>query len=256
MIDNLASLVMVYRIRNDQLDELWHITLNAIEGILRTADKDFELILIDNGSHDDRYAKELGVRAQSFDQKSSFVKGLKQMRFDQPVALSKAWNMGCYQADGDYVIMSNNDIVFHELGWMSRLLEPFTWQNRKIGIVGIQHMSWYKWSFCEGSLFAFPAKFITDFDLRTSPEVSDYPLVFDEQFTLSCEDVDFNARLQAEGYETIQVNDPPLQPRFLQHLGHRTIQSMAGTEENIIEISHENRIRLCRKYGYPDQIID
>lgn len=255
-IENLLSIVMVYRIRSDEFRDLWKITLNAIDGILKTADRDFELIVVDNGSITMEYASELAQRAMVFDKLCPYVKGFKHFRIEEPAALSKAWNLGVYQADGDYVVMSNNDIVFHEIGWMSRLIEPFSFPNRKIGIVGIQHMSWYMaGGFVEGSLFAFPASFKEEFDLRETPEVEDYPIIFDEQFQLSCEDVDLNLRVQKAGYETIQVDNPPLQPRFLQHLGHRTQQTMAGFED-VIEISHESRVKLCRKYGWPEEIKD
>src|SRR5574341_599488 len=131
----MISLIMVYRTRSEQDEELWGITLNAIEGILRTADYPFELILIDNASHDMRYAYDVARRATVFDAHCEFIKGFKHYRFEEHVSLAKAWNTGLNQVDGEYVLIANNDIVFHERGWMSRMLEPFSWSDRKIGIV-------------------------------------------------------------------------------------------------------------------------
>lgn len=250
----MISIISVFRIRDPLFrNELWDMTLKSYRGILETADQDFELIIIDNGSHDQSYADELKQETSIWNLYNPLIEGIRILRFDSQEPLAKAWNVGIGQADGNYIMLANNDIVYYENGWMSRMIEPFSMINRNIGIVGIQHMSWYKWAFVEGSLFVFPREFIDKFKLSDSET---YPKIFDEQFTLSCEDVDFNARVQEAGYEVIQVTNPALQPRWLQHLGHRTIQSLAGTDENIIEITHENRIRLCRKYGVDERIID
>src|SRR5690606_22026866 len=107
-------------------------------------------------------------------------------------------------------------------------------------------------AFVEGSLFAFPTHFRDEFDLGGES----YPVVFDERFSLSCEDVDFNHRVQQAGYHTIQVNNPPLQPLWLQHIGHQTIETMKGTDEDIVRITHENRLLLCEKWGVPERIND
>jgi len=254
----MLSIIVVFRIRSQKDHALWDLTAKSINGILETADQDYELIIIDNGSLGSEYTEALVRSSGVWGLLFPHIQGTRIIRMDRPESLSKAWNTGVHQADGEYIILANNDIVYHQKGWMTRMIEPFDWEDRRIGIVGIQHMSWYKWAFVEGSLFAIPTSFREMFDLREVPEENDppYAVVFDEQFTLSCEDVDFNYRVQQAGYETIQVTGPALQPTYLQHLGHRTIQSLSGTYENIITITHENRVRLCRKYGYPDQVVD
>lgn len=252
----LISVISVFRIRDPLFhDDLWNLTLKSYRGLLDTADQPFELIVIDNASHSDIYAQELKRITSTWNVINDKIQGFRLLRFEEHQSLAKAWNVAIGQADGEYILEVNNDIVYYESGWMNKMIELYE-QHSDMGIVGVQHMSWYKWAFVEGCIFMFPNRLVNELKLGDSEDESHYPIVFDEQFTLSCEDVDFNARVQAAGYQTVQVTNPALQPLYLQHLGHRTMQTMAGTPENIIDISHENRIRLCRKYGYDERIID
>jgi glycosyltransferase involved in cell wall biosynthesis len=250
----MLSVIVAIRIRDERFIDLWNLTMKSINGMLDTSDVDFELIVIDNGSHDSRYAGSIQQSSVIWDRVFTNVKGSRVLRFEEPISLAAAWNEGVNQSDGDFIMLANNDIVYHEKGWMSRMIEPFSAPDRKIGIVGIQHMSWYQFAFVEGSLYVFPATFKEEFDLSDP----DDPVVriFDERFTMSCEDVDFNRRVQDAGYKVMQVDNPPLQPLSLQHIGHQTVNTMLGTDEDYIKLSHENRVRLCEKYGIPPKITD
>lgn len=265
MTSDFISIILVYRIRGEQFNDLWELTLQSINGILQTADFPFELIVIDNGSHDLRYSQALNTSAALWDDMPFYRRwlvGFRQLRFEQHTSLAKVWNEGARQADGAYIMLANNDIVYHETGWMSRMVEPFGWDEKQrsdhfvskpVGIVGIQHMSWHAFAFVEGSLFVFPERFRQQFDIGGDDQP---PTLFDEQFVIACEDVDFNHRVQQADYAVIQVNNPPLQPRYLQHLGHRTIHTLIGTDEDYIEESHRSRLALCAKWGVEPRIND
>ncbi len=137
-----------------------------------------------------------------------------------------------------------------EKSWVMRMIEPFA--DPVMGIVGIQHMSWGPFGgFVEGSLFAFPASFKDEFNL--TPDETRVTLM-DEQFMFIC-DVDLNHRVQKSGYKTIQVSNPALQPKWLQHLGHRTIHDLQF-KEDFVEITHDDRVALCIKHGFDPQVID
>jgi hypothetical protein len=121
-----------------------------------------------------------------------------------------------------------------------------------MGIVGIQHMSWGPFGgFVEGSLFTFPASFKEEFNL--TPDETRVS-VMDESFAFIC-DVDLNHRVQKAGYKTIQVTGPALQPAWLQHLGHRTIQDLQ-LKEDFVRITHDDRVKLCIKHGFDPQVVD
>lgn len=259
----MISIVVVFRILGEEFNDLWELTGKSLNGINRTADEEYEIIVIDNGSHDSRYADTLNRSSTLWGEMFPLIRGIRILRFDDHVSLAKAWNTGVHQADGDYLMIANNDIVYHEQGWMSRMLEPFSWDEEErlnrlieneVGIAGIQHMSWRYFAFTEGSLFVFPKRFVEELAIEDAD--TPYPMVFDEQFTMSCEDVDFNYRVQKHGFATIQVDHPALQPHWLQHLGHRTINTLAGTDESIVNLTHENRIRLCEKWEFDPVVND
>lgn len=245
----MISIVMTVRIRDDQFKKLWMLTLESIQGILNTITEQFELIVIDNGSHSPSYTNELKAMSSIWGLSHPNMEGIRILRFDEHVSLAKAWNEGVRQADGDYILIANNDIIYHQKGWEKRLQDTL---REGVGIVGIQHMSWAYFSFVEGSLFMFPSSFKEEFDLQ--PDNDEKVELFDERFEFIC-DVDFNKRVQEAGYSTVQVNSPPLQPLYLQHLGHRTINTLASFYD-YVGATHEDRIKLCEKWGYDPQIND
>lgn len=248
----MISIVMVVRIRDDQFKKLWTLTLESIQGILNTATEQFELIVIDNGSHSPVYINELKAASSIWGQMYPNMEGIRLLRFDEHVSLSKAWNEGVRQADGDYILVANNDIIYHQTGWEQRMMEVLQDPSRRVGIVGIQHMSWAYFSFVEGSLFMFSSRFKDEFDIQ--PDNDEKVELFDERFEFIC-DVDLNKRVQEAGYTTVQVNSPPLQPLYLQHLGHRTINTLASFYD-YVGATHEDRVKLCEKWGFDPQIND
>ena len=246
----MISFVMAVRIRDKDFEKLWLLTLESIQGILKTVEEQFELIVIDNGSHSDRYITDLHRVSALWGEMHPNMEGFRALRFDEHVSLPKAWNEGINQSDGDWIAIINNDIIYHEKGWVTRMIDTFKTKDN-VGIVGIQHMSWAYFSFVEGSLFMFPGSFKEEFNLN---DEDDAIKVFDEQFMYIC-DVDFNRRVQDAGYVTMQVDNPPLQPMSLQHLGHRTINTLAH-HTDFVAITHEDRVKLCVKYGYDPLIND
>lgn len=248
-----ASIIVTFRIREAEFASLWDLTVKSINGILNTVKNfKYELIIIDNGSHSPEYSMQLKGSSVLWNEMYPNVEGSRILRFDEHKRLSEAWNEGINQADGEYIVLANNDIVYHQEGWLDRMLDTF---GDTIGIVGIQHMSWYKFAFVEGSLFAFPAAFRDEFNIKDDEDDIRKYVLFDERFELSCEDVDFNKRVQDAGYSVMQVNHPPLQPTYLQHIGHQTINSLAH-HTDIVRITHQARIALCEKWGITPEIND
>lgn len=248
----MISIVIAFRIIDSEFLSLWRLTIDSIQGILNTMSEDFELIVVDNGSYSEEFAVELKATSVLWGLTYPRMEGFRILRFDEHVSLAKAWNEGVNQVDGEYIIMANNDIVYHQSGWETRMLDMFK-TDPKMGIVGIQHMSWAYFSFVEGSLFMLPTAFRDEFNLGVSDEEARIEL-FDEQF-MYIADVDLNKRVQDAGYKTTQVVNPPLQPMFLQHLSHRTINTLAHRID-FVKLTHEDRVKLCEKWGFDPQIND
>jgi len=88
---------------------------------IRQYTKNYELILIDNESRDNSTIKFI---KESTD---------KYFRFDKRVSVSKAWNKGIDLAEGEFVVIANNDIIVPR-EWFEKLKKPFE-KDKKCGIV-------------------------------------------------------------------------------------------------------------------------
>lgn len=234
MSESKVTVVMVSR-------GLWEMTKQALEGLIFTMSEPWDLVFINNGGDPETH--------EAFNEIAptwawnNFV-GYQYHKYARTQPLSAAWNKGYKLASGDYVMFANNDIVFYQYGWWSRFQEKLTAGN--LDIVGIQEMTWYQFRFVEGSLFALHR----DTAMVLEEEKG---RLFDHRFKLSCEDVDLSHRALKAGLRIGQVEG--LQPEYLVHIGHQTIQSIAGKEDLQTKM-HAARTALCKKHGIDPWVND
>lgn len=223
---------------------LWDMTKQSIEGLIFTMSEPWELIFIDNGSKDSTPGE--FARIAPMWKWPNFL-GYQFHQYQRAQSLARAWNMGFSLATAQdppppYILFANNDIVYYQHGWWDKIRATL---DGDLALTGLQDMSWYKFRFIEGSLLAART--------ATLQALEDGGKLFDERFKLSCEDVDLSERAQRAGLKIGQV--PGLQPELLVHIGHQTIQSLAG-QEDLLSKMHAARKALCAKYGYPEQVND
>jgi len=221
---------------------MWHVTERFLRTVQETVGREVELIYVDNGSPD----------KEAWNAVSQWVVGrreftpVKMIRFSPGVCLSKCWNSALDVASGERILIANNDIIFHQPGWLEKFDEVLS--DSTVGVTGIVGMSFHDVPFIQGSLFAIP-KTIYD-------EIGE----FDERFEFTCEDVDYSKRIQDKGYR-IRMIEPQLQPEYLYHEGHATrnfYDKVTGANEHSTfrEMAHISRIRFCYKYNLKIQIDD
>lgn len=228
----VVSIVVVSR-------DLWDLTKQSLEGLIFTMSQPWELIFINNGSKDETKAQfEKIAPTWAW---SNFV-GYKVHHYTKGVSLAAAWNKGYGMAEGDLVLFANNDIVYYKHGWWNILRARV---DAGLDLVGIQEMVWGAFRFVEGSLMVAKAS--------TLEALKENGKLFDTRFQLGCEDVDLSERFLRAGLKIGQVTG--LQPDYLVHIGHQTIQSLAGKEDTLTKM-HMARRALCEKYGYPEKITD
>lgn len=223
--------------------DLWQMTRTMLEGLIFTADVPWFLHFYSNGSEDET-EEEFNKLAPTWVWQNFC--GYKATFRERPQSLAAAWNAALrYMPDKEtpYTLFANNDIVFHKSGWMSQMVDRI---DQGLGLVGIQEMTWYRFRFVEGSLFMVPTTVLNTL------KRSKYQ-VFDTQFKLSCEDVDLSERFLRAGLDIGQV---ALQPEWLTHIGHQTINEVGRSGENVMAKMHASRRLLCKKYGYDAQIED
>lgn len=231
--DTQVNVIMVAR-------DLWSMTLKAIETLIFTMSVPWQLVFINNGSQDETKDAFDGVAPTWAWQ---FFNGYQVHHYKRPVSLAAAWNRAWGMADQDapYTLFANNDIVFHQFGWWDRMQELL---DGGLDLVGIQEMTWYRFRFVEGSLFAART--------ATFQNVEEGKL-FDTRFKLSCEDVDLSERFLRAGLKIGQATG--LQPDWLVHVGHQTLNHFGATEDLVAKM-HASRRALCKKWGYSEQVVD
>lgn len=229
-----VSIVMVSR-------GLWDMTKQALEGLIFTMSDPWELIFINNGGDQETHE---GFNEIAPTWAWNYFTGYHYHKYTRTVSLAAAWNRGYKLAQGDYLLYSNNDIVFYQYGWWDQIKERLNPSD--LSLVGIQEMTWYKFRFVEGSLFAMHSATAAALDEGAGR-------LFDTRFKLSCEDVDLSHRALKAGLRIGQVEG--LQPKYLVHIGHQTIQSLAG-QEDLQAKMHAARLALCKKYGVEPLVAD
>lgn len=222
---------------------LWPMTLKALEGLIFTMSAPWKLVFVDNGSEDE--TREQFKKIAPTWTWQHFC-GYDKVFYPagRPVSLSAAWNraFGKCDPDAEYTLFANNDIVFHQAGWWDRFQQLL---DDGFSLVGIQEMTWHQFRFVEGSLFA----------ARTSTfeALAEKGKVFDQRFKLSCEDVDLSHRALKAGLKIGQAHG--LQPDFLVHIGHQSLQHYGATED-LLTLMHAAREELCKKWDVPVQVND
>lgn len=226
--------------------DLWDMTKKAIEGLIFTMSQPWQLLFVNNGSSDQTRE---GFETIAPTWTWQYFAGYQAHNYGRTVALAHAWNRGWKMhletsPRPEYVVFANNDIVFHQFGWWDKMKAAL---DDGLDLVGIQEMTWYKFRFVEGSLFAARSEVLEALQEKQGS-------LFDGRFKLSCEDVDLSHRFLKSGLSIGQVHG--LQHDYLSHIGHATIDHKAQRGEDLYDKMHDARRELCKKWGYPEQIED
>lgn len=221
--------------------DLWEMTRKALETLMFTMSAPWQLIFVNNGSTDETGE---GFETVAPTWTWQHYQGYQVHHYKRPMSLAAAWNKAWGLADPNarYTLFANNDIVFHQYGWWDRFQTAI---DGGMDLVGIQEMTWYRFRFVEGSLLAAKT--------GTFKAMEESGKLFDTRFKLSCEDADLSERFLRAGLKIGQVHG--LQPDYLVHIGHQTLQRFGATEDLIGKMNASRRA-LCKKWGHPIQVVD
>jgi len=100
------------------------ITWACIESVKKYSN-DYEIILVDNGSSKETQEKYRALEYGNFILKT----------YNEPMGWSKAANIGMRRAEGDYIVVLNNDTVVAE-GWLDIMADCCNKHNAVIGLAG------------------------------------------------------------------------------------------------------------------------
>ena len=244
----MNSIIVVVHNVPVRTQEIHSMTKTCLETLVNTADLDYELICIDNGSDDNQATFSMMVDVLRPYEGKNNLRDLVVSWKEGNKPVSTRWNEAVQVAKGDVIVLLNNDMVFRQRGWLSMLDGPA--RRSEVGAVGSRSLHWNGFYFLEGSILAFRKEVA----LETA---GDNYHVFDEQFEFSCEDADFSQRLQNRGKQLVTV---PVEECCITHLHHGTLcwtnEEGGWNGRSILDVMHESRRKLCRKYGKAEKVND
>jgi GT2 family glycosyltransferase len=207
-------------------------TQNCINSI-RKFSKDYEIIVIDNGSSyvcDAQYFPVIGD-------------DLKVFAHKERLGFSRAINMGLEKATGDFIVLLNNDTLVAE-HWLELMEACCLKNNALVGIAGANmkmmgdtcaHSDFYSWEHNPGKL-PVEADYCGMMCLLMTREMYHDIGNLDEEFGLGyAEDAEYGIRAQMKGYRNIVIDIPG----FV-HIGKVTMTEALGGEANIMEQIKKN----------------
>ncbi len=211
----------------------------CLESIAKYTDKETEVIVVANGCTDNtlEYLHSLSDI------------NLRVIWVDEPLGYTKATNLGIKQAQGEYIVLLNNDTVLLPQPvnyWLELLKAPFV--DPKTGITGPVKFDWD----CGARQYQCMAFWL----VMIKREVFDKIGILDEIYSPGMgEDGDFCVRLTQSGYNLVSVpndvyghfgtgNANPTFPIY--HAGNGTFADDHALKDSIV--ARNNKI-LAEKYG-------
>ena len=207
----------------------------CIESLIKYTDlSDKEVVIVSNGSTDGtkEYVKSLG---------ESFI----LLDFPEPLGYAKANNEGIKVAQGEYIVLLNNDTILLEQEkdtWINMLLKPF--EDSSVGITGP----------IKGHSAPAGKDFVIFFCVMIKKEVfNKIGLISLDYGVGGGEDTEFCIEAEKAGYKTIQVPEQHTNYDGIQvvggfpiyHSGEKTVKD----NPEWVKIFDNNSITLAKKYN-------
>ena len=233
----------------------FYYTLNCITSVFNHT-KDFELIVIDNGSTDETpaYLQALIVKHHN----------VKVATYKENQSFAKSCNTGMEQAKGDYIILLNNDTLVTP-NWAEQLTEAIPRAEKEydaspIGLIGPRTNSAgggqaiptdpYDANTLNQASIAFHKKFknrttITGFlsgmCLMITKQALDDIGLFDERYKIGgVEDLAYCLAAQLKGWK-LAIDDST----FIHHEGSQTLKQL---DQPYAPIHHANKLQFLEKH--------
>lgn len=184
--------------------------------------KNYEIVLVDNGSNDENYAKYLQLSKDY-----SFEYVYEKMDFN----FSRMCNIGAQKAKGEYFLFLNDDIEIIEKEWLSRmvghaelshigavgakLMYPGNGKIQHVGVIEIENGPVHAFTGYRDEIFYYFGRNKLDYNwlavtaacLLVSKEKYHQVGGFDEDLVVAYNDVDFCFKLVEAGYYNVVRND-------------------------------------------------
>jgi glycosyltransferase involved in cell wall biosynthesis len=223
--------------------------------------KDFEVIVIDNGSTEKDFFDLIENYSNKY--KNKFV----CYHYDVPFNFSKLINYGAEKASGDYLLLLNNDTKIITPDWIEAMVEQA--QRASIGVVGakllfpdetVQHAGiiFDKISMPK-HVFAGESKYLCNLPLNS---INNYPAItgacqmikrslfeflhgYDEDFAIEFNDIDFCLKAIKQGYYNVYL--PHVELYHYESVSRGSSHSTAEKYERYLK-EHERFVKTWSAY--------
>jgi tetratricopeptide (TPR) repeat protein len=248
---NSAARASIVIVAHDQIE----YTRMCIESLSRCTRFPYKLVLVDNGSTDgtEQYFRSLD--------------GAVVIREEDNVGFPRGANAGIKAADGDYVVLLNNDTVV-TVGWLTKLVEAAD-SDEKVGIVGpvtnhakgaqllekkdlrdLEELEQYAQDVARRNAGQWHAtNGLAGFCMLIKSEVIRRIGYLDERFGIgNFEDDDYCVRAQQDGFKLMIATDC-----FIYHFGERTFLALGVKGERWLNLLRDNESLFREKWRVPDE---
>lgn len=212
----------------------------CVESIIKHTDlSNTEVIVVANGCTNgtEEYVESLG---------DSF----RVLKFDRPLGYTIATNLGISVANGNYVVLLNNDCILQDWQeknqWIDMLRQPFR-DDPLMGITGPTRHKNYE----------IDRYFMIFYCVMIDRKMFDEIGLLDEDFSPGAgEDVDFCIKIEDRGYHSFRVPDNSFEWSYLvyypiQHFGERTFwDENTPFFARFNDDKRKNQKLLEKKYGF------
>lgn len=235
------------------------VTAQCLESVYQHTSRDFELILVDNGSTEDVASYAAALQAAHGN--------VTYLRNEENQGYAYGCNQGLAVARGEYVVLLNNDVLVTP-GWLSKQLALLALDER-IGLVGprtnysagLQQVDGVPYKDREGMVKFADEWFVTHAgEFTPVPRITGVCMVmkravlkkvggFDTQFGVgNFEDDDLCLRVFRAGYVAAIANDV-----FVHHYGSTTFRT---TKVDYNRLLAENWRLFCHKWEHAGEMKD
>ena len=207
----------------------WDLTNNFLKSFFQWLDYPCELVVLDNGSPDNTW-QELQKVSEGWEH--LWLEDYQILHVDENLGVPAGWNYAIRHTKGNYILISNNDMVFQS-PFLTPMLATLK-GNPIVGCTGWFHMVWSGIPFIEGSCWMIRR------------DVWDVVGEFDEIYSPgTMEDVDWQVRMREKGW--VEKWTPGIR---IDHIKHQSRGGIIGPPTVA-----RNKEIFCRKFNLDPSII-
>lgn len=250
-MSNAAAHASVVIVAHNQLE----YTRMCVESLARCTRYPYKLVLVDNGSTDgtEQYFRSL--------------EGAVVIREEENLGFPRGTNAGIKAADGDYVLLLNNDTIVTD-GWLTTLVQAAE-SDERVGIVGpvtnhakgaqlietrelrhLEELEQYARDVARRNAGQWDAAIgLVGFCMLIKRDVIRQIGYLDERFGIgNFEDDDYCVRAQQNGFKLLIATDC-----FIFHFGERTFLALGVEGERWTNLLRDNENLFREKWRVPDE---